>query len=63
MVKRSTLVGRRVTIPAGTRITSGGRVRVKSRTGRVTVRRVSATRTGNTRVYWKSNGLLTSAVL
>ena len=56
-------VGRQVTIPAGTRVTRDGQTSTRSSESTVTVRAVEYTRTGNPKIYWKSNGLRASAVL
>lgn len=56
-------VGRQVTIPAGTRVTRDGQTATRSSESTVTVRAVEYTRTGNPKIYWKSNGLRASAVL
>lgn len=56
-------VGRQVTIPAGTRVTRDGQTSSRSSQSTVTVRAVEYTRSGNPKVYWKSNGLRASAVL
>lgn len=56
-------VGRQVTIPAGTRVTRAGQTSSRSTESTVTVRAVEYTRSGNPKVYWKSNGLRASAVL
>ena len=57
------LVGRQVTIPAGTRVTRDGQTATRSTPAIVTVRAVEYTRAGNPKIYWKSNGLRASAVL
>ncbi len=62
MAKKS-LVGRQVTIPAGTRVTRAGETSKRRASSTVTVRAVEQTRNGNTKIYWKSNGLRASAVL
>lgn len=56
-------VGRQVTIPAGTRVTRDGQTSSRLSESTVTVRAVEYTRSGNPKVYWKSNGLRASAVL
>lgn len=56
-------VGRQVTIPAGTRVTRAGQTSSRTSDSKVTVRAVEYTRTGNPKIYWKSNGLRASAVL
>ena len=56
-------VGRQVTIPAGTKVTRAGSTTKRSLDSTVTVRSVEYTRSGNPKIYWKSNGLRASAVL
>lgn len=55
--------GRKVTIPAGTRVTRLGQTSKRTQDSKVTVRAVEQTKTGKTRVVWKSHGYLASAVL
>lgn len=57
------IVGKQITIPAGTRVTRAGVTAKRTVATRVTVLRTEATRTGKTRAYWKSHGLLASATL
>ncbi len=56
-------VGSSVTIPAGKRIIRGGIPATQRRTSTVTVRKTQADRRGKTRVYWKSQGYLNSALV
>lgn len=56
-------VGSRVVVPAGAKVlTNYGRISKPTST-RVTVRKVKATRAGNTKIFWKSNGYLVSTIL
>jgi hypothetical protein len=55
--------GRKVTIPAGTRVTRLGKTTKRERDSRVTIRSVEQTKNGKTKIYWKSHGYLASAVL
>lgn len=55
--------GRKVTIPAGTRVTRLGQTSKRTQDSQVTVRSVEQTKTGKTKIYWKSHGYLASAVL
>lgn len=55
--------GRKVTIPAGTRVTRQGETSKRSIDSLVTVRAVEQTKTGKTKIFWKSHGYLASAVL
>lgn len=56
-------VGSRVTIPAGTRVTTQGEIVKRTVDTMVTVRDISFTKTGNPRISWKSNGYRATAVL
>ena len=56
-------VGSTFTIPAGTRVTRNGLVLTQQRTRDVTVRSQGLTRTGKTRIVWKSLGYRASATL
>jgi hypothetical protein len=56
-------VGNQVTLPAGTRVTINGETTRRIRDTVVTVRDIEQTRTGNTKVIWKSMGYRASAVL
>ena len=56
-------VGSQVTIPAGTQITVRGEKTKRQTSSQVTVRRLDFTKTGNTRVSWKSNGYMATAIL
>jgi len=55
--------GRKVTIPAGTRVTRLGQTSKRTQDSQVTVRSIEQTKTGKTKIYWKSHGYLASAVL
>lgn len=55
--------GRKVTIPAGTRVTRQGQTTKRSIDSRVTVRSAEQTRSGKTKVTWKSHGYMATAVL
>ena len=64
MTKSSKITtGRQVTIPAGTRVTRNGVTTRRTSPSTVTIRAVEFTRSGNPKIYWKSNGLRASAVL
>lgn len=62
MAKKIT-VGSQIAIPAGTRVTRLGVTSKRAVDTTVTVREVAVTRTGKTRVFWKSHGYLASAVI
>lgn len=55
--------GRKVTIPAGTRVTRLGQTSKRTQDSKVTVRSVEQTKAGRTKVTWKSHGYLATAVL
>ena len=63
MKKTSTLIGKQVTIPAGTKVTRLGTTSKRSVQTTITVRAQEITRTGKTKVFWKSNGYMACAVL
>lgn len=56
-------VGSQVRIPRGTSILTQSGKTTKTTNSSVTVRRVQRTRAGNTKVFWKRNGYLVSAIL
>ena len=56
-------VGSRVVIPAGTRVTVRGNIIKRTHAALVTVRKVTATRAGNSKVTWKSDGYPATAVI
>jgi hypothetical protein len=58
-----TLVGKTVTIPAGTKVTTRGVTAKRATPSTVTVRAIETTRSGKTVAIWKSNGYKASAVL
>lgn len=55
--------GRKVTVPAGTRVTRQGETSKRSTDRLVTVRAVEQTKSGKTKIFWKSMGYLASAIL
>jgi hypothetical protein len=57
------LVGKTITIKAGTRVTSQGASSVRARDAQVTVRAVETARNNKLRVFWKSNGYTASALI
>lgn len=61
----STIVytGRSVTIPAGTIVKREGITSKRKTASTVTVRKHEPARDGKTRVYWKSNGVIASALI
>lgn len=63
MAKSKSLVGKTITIPAGTRVSRLGETNKRSAPSTVTVKRVATTKGGNTKVFWKSHGYAASAVL
>ena len=56
-------VGRTVAITPGTRVTTAGRTYTRKIGTNVTVRAQETTRTGKTRIVWKSHGYRATAVL
>jgi Tfp pilus assembly major pilin PilA len=58
-----TLVGKTVTIKAGTRVTVCGIATKRERDSQVTVRAEEAARDGKTRIFWKSCGYTASALI
>lgn len=56
-------VGSTVTIPAGTRVTSRGQTTRRDSDSIVTIRNIETTKSGNMKVFWKSNGYRASAIL
>jgi hypothetical protein len=62
MAKTKNLVGKTVTIPAGTKVTVQGTTAKRATAATVTVRAQAETRTG-TKITWKSNGYMATAVL
>ncbi len=55
--------GRKITIPAGTLVKSGSGSQKRKAPSAVTVRKHEPARDGKTRVYWKSNGVIVSALI
>jgi len=55
--------GRQITIPAGTLVKREGQATKRKTSSVVTVRRHEPARDGKTRVFWKSNGVIASALV
>lgn len=55
--------GRKVTIPAGTRVTCLGQTSKRTQDSQVTVRSVEQTRAGKTKISWKSMGYKATAII
>jgi len=56
-------VGRQIVIPAGTKVNRLGVTAKRTSESVVTVRRTEQTRTGKTRIFWKSCGYPASTVI
>jgi sporulation protein YlmC with PRC-barrel domain len=63
MASTNSLVGKKITLKAGTRVTSLGKTVARTAPTEVTVRAVETTRSGNTRIVWKSRGYRATAVI
>lgn len=59
----SIAIGKTITIKAGTIVTRAGVRAKRDADTTVTVRKIEGARNGKTRVYWKSNGILASALI
>lgn len=57
------LVGKSIKIKAGTKTTRAGRTATRQVSTVVTVRRQEAAKNGKTRVFWKSHGVIASALI
>lgn len=55
--------GKTITIKAGTIVTRDGIRTKRAADSTVTIRKIESARNGKTRVYWKSNGILASALV
>lgn len=55
--------GRQITIPAGTIVKREGTASKRKTSSVVTVRKIEPARDGKTRVFWKSHGVLASALV
>ena len=56
-------VGSKIVIPAGTKVTRAGQTTKRSVNTQVTVRDIQTTKTGKTKVSWKSHGILATATI
>ena len=63
MATKKLKIGSKVTIPAGSRVTSRGETTKRLAATEVTVRKLEFTKTGNPKVTWKSNGFMATTVL
>jgi S-adenosylmethionine:tRNA-ribosyltransferase-isomerase (queuine synthetase) len=63
MTKTKTLVGKSITIKAGTKVRTLGTTVSRTRDTQVTVRATETAKNGKTRVFWKSNGYQASALI
>lgn len=59
----NTITGKPITIKAGTIVIRAGQRAKRTTNSTVTVRRSEAARNGKTRVYWKSHGVIASALI
>ena len=55
--------GRQITIPAGTLVKREGTATKRKAASIVTVRKHEPARDGKTRVFWKSHGIIVSALV
>lgn len=63
MAKTKSFVGQYFQIPAGVTVMSRGSRRIQTRDTIVRVRRHDKTSKGIDRIWWKSNGYMTSALI
>ena len=63
MAKTNTYVGKYFQVPAGVVVMSRGEKRTHTRDTIVRVQRHDKTRGGLERIWWKSNGYMTSALI
>lgn len=63
MAKTKSYVGQYFEIPAGVTVMSRGEKRVQTRDTVVRVQRQDQTSKGLNRIWWKSNGYMTSALV
>lgn len=56
-------VGSKVVIPAGTKVTRAGQTSKRATASKVTVKDIKTTKTGKTKVAWKSHGIIATAIL
>lgn len=61
--KTTKIAGKSITIKAGTIVTRAGFRTKRTADSTVTVRRAETARNGKTRVYWKSHGIIASALI
>lgn len=58
-----TYIGKTIKIKAGTTVNRAGESAKRAADAVVTVRGQKTTQSGQTRVYWKSNGVIASAIV
>lgn len=63
MAKSTNLVGKQISIAAGTRVYREGKTAIQKRASKVTVRAQQTTSAGKTRILWNSMGYKASTLI
>jgi hypothetical protein len=63
IITPTTVIGKAITIKAGTIVARAGQRAKRSADSIVTVRKAEAARNGKTRIFWKSHGIIASALI
>jgi hypothetical protein len=58
-----TIVGKSITIKAGTKVRVQGSTVARTRDTKVTIRATEVAKNGKTRIFWKSNGYQASTLV